>query len=127
MYHPPKFPSKCNYCKTPRSRPCSTQLFAVKNVVHHGLSGFSLYPALKVQLKIEVLNSPENVTVDIQKGLAWQNLSGNHNGEASNQVDLVFSLLIKWFNPRGNKLAQKQHKLQYTLISSLTLGHWLQE
>ncbi|KNZ60832.1 hypothetical protein VP01_1494g2 [Puccinia sorghi] len=179
LYHLPNFPSECNYRETPRSRPCGTQLFTMKNlfaggshqgkfrpqtfrlkvgqapIIHRPICSFvtqKLGPWLKWFLNIprvesaiedwreEVLNSPDTVTVDIQQGSAWKTLSWNHNGQASNQLDLVFSLFIDWFNPQGNKLAGKQQsvgvilmncmnlpptmrsQLQYTFLAGLTPG-----
>ncbi|KNZ54493.1 uncharacterized protein VP01_2932g5 [Puccinia sorghi] len=150
LYHLPNFPSKCNYHKTPaRSRPCDTQLFTMKNLfaisqalmIYCLICSFftqKLVPWLKWFLNIphiesaiedwrgEVLNSPDTVTVDIQQGSAWKTLSWNHDGEALNQLDLVFSLCIDWFNPQGNKLAGKQNLVVVILMNCMNLPPTMQ-
>ncbi|KNZ59799.1 hypothetical protein VP01_1660g11 [Puccinia sorghi] len=160
LYHPPNLPSECNYRKTPRSRPCGTQLFTSKNlfaggshqrkfqpqafclkvnqapIIHHPTCSFVTQkpaPWLKWFLNIpciesaiqdwrkEVLNSPDNVTIDIQQGSAWKNFKWDHDGQASNRLDLVFSLFVDWFNLRGNKLAGKQQLVGIILMNCMNL------
>lgn len=80
---------------------------------------------------------PAEVITDIQQGNAWKQLSWTNSWD---DLRLVFSLFVDWFNPRGNKLAGKQesvgliamnclnlppkirNKLAYTFVAGITPG-----
>lgn len=80
---------------------------------------------------------PAEVITDIQQGNAWKQLSWTNSWD---DLRLVFSLFVDWFNPRGKKLAGKQesvgliamnclnlppkirNKLAYTFVAGITPG-----
>jgi hypothetical protein len=69
----------------------------------------------------EVHKSPANITIDIQQGSAWKNLRWNANPNSAHQLQLVFSLFVDWFNPRGNKLAGKQQLVGIISMNCMNL------
>ncbi|MBW0567419.1 hypothetical protein O181_107134 [Austropuccinia psidii MF-1] len=61
-------------------------------------------------------------TMDIQQGLAWKSLSWSPlNANDVKPLQLVFSILVDWFNPWGNKISGKQQSLGLILLNCLNL------
>ncbi|KNZ59018.1 hypothetical protein VP01_1816g3 [Puccinia sorghi] len=151
LFFPPNLPSVCPYCETSRSKPCGTQVFAVKKLFV-GRSHQGNFQPQQFQLKrgqapliekplctfvwlelsnwllwfLSILGIKSSIEDWCKKqGTAWKKLSiMNNKPNLSNKQQLVFSLFVDWDHTHEfmNLPPTMRRKIQYNFLAGINPG-----
>ncbi|KAG0152050.1 hypothetical protein CROQUDRAFT_694174, partial [Cronartium quercuum f. sp. fusiforme G11] len=119
LYKPSDAPWTCTFKKSSRARDCSEELFELRTI----------WFLLKATTEDEILkwsdelNSTDNPKIyDIQQSEAWNDITWPEDSLTKPKpLNLVFSLFIDWFNPRGNKKCGAQQSLGVLAFNCINL------
>ncbi|POW04695.1 hypothetical protein PSTT_10183 [Puccinia striiformis] len=72
----------------------------------------------------KISSSPPEPIIDILQAPAWKSFSQNR---FNNELRLVFSLYVDWFNPFGNKQAGRKASMGAVVLTCLNMPPWLRQ
>ncbi|MBW0576017.1 hypothetical protein O181_115732 [Austropuccinia psidii MF-1] len=125
VFRPPQLPGQIHLSRQPQL--CNPQSKFISQPIKSWLKWFLNVPVIKDETEkwaFKISNNDTEHLSDVSQGKAWKRSSSK--SVQKHTLELRFSLVVNWFNPRGNKISEKQVSVGIIALNCLNLPPWLQ-